>query len=218
MSPYLFTVLADQAALIGFAVVTAIGAGRAARRRATVDAVALGVAFAVVATGLAPLLGPLITGGLVPDSVPGIAVAQTVPYALLTGLVLLRPRPGPRHTPVDATSLVAFGLALHGIAGFALGLVLLAQRWLVPGPARRGMVLAIVELGMAWVIDDQRDLVRTALGDALGLSIDARVRLVHLAVSLAELTGWSVIATTVLHFAPGRAKPQARVASPEPAA
>ncbi|MEO0600404.1 MAG: hypothetical protein AAF211_03155 [Myxococcota bacterium] len=198
MSPYAFTLLLDQAGILGFAFFAGVaGAYRLVKSRWT-EAMVLFVAASMIAMGVLPVLGKLLAGHWLAASLPGLTLAQTVPWVTLCVLTLLRSAPGPVHHQVDEIWLAGLGLAVQGVPGLALGLALMMQRWLAPGRAR-GLPLAAVGLLVGAVfVGSYPDALRDTLGGLLGLSRDAQVWTVHLLVSTAEALGWSALGAHVL--------------------
>ncbi|MEM6930185.1 MAG: hypothetical protein AAF602_24815, partial [Myxococcota bacterium] len=140
----------------------------------------------------------LLAGQWLAASLPGLTVAQSVPWVALSVLTLLRSAPGPVHHKVDEAWLAGLGLAVQGVPGLMLGLALMMQRWLAPGRSR-GLPLAAVGLLVgAVVVGSYPDALRDGLGGLLGLSRDGQVWTVHLLVSIAEVLGWSALGAHVL--------------------
>lgn len=198
MTPYTFTVLADEASLLVFALAAAAGGAYLLTERRFVVAAALLVSSALTAAGLLPVLATLASGGLLSASLPGLSLAETVPWASLAGLTFLGAPRGPSDHRLDLTSFLGFVLALQGLSGFLVGLGLVARRWAAPRHDRTVLVGAITALAAAVAMDAHLGPVRDTVGSWLGLSTDATVWVVHLLVSALEGAGWVALGAHLL--------------------
>lgn len=184
MDPYLPTWLARWAGPLLLVLAWAVVAGRDLRAGHRVRGAVFATLAAVTGAALWTHLGPLLARSPLPPEPTALAVAAAAPFLAFTLLAAIRR--SERVEAFDLAALLPVATWSHGWPAWGMATVMLGRGHVLPGAARRTLLVGLLLLGLATATEARH----AELESSLPLGHDDAVRVVALAASGAEGMGW----------------------------